>query len=138
MSIKTAVKSRADLPPFDASKSDGCSMLPWLPRRLSRKSIQRWLLRFFVRDVAAALKICCDHDCDYYYGGTSHERFESDERWLRAMLQIDKTRHQWFSNWGFRNIRDIGGPETRIAGVSWGHGGSRFVYDDEKKEREER
>ena len=117
------------LPPFDPSMSDGCSMIPWWPRRLGRKRFQRWALRFVVRDVGAAEAICGAHDLAYYLGGTRDDRTDADLQWLDAMREIDRTPGRRFSQVGFIKIRRHGGPEGRIPGVSWAWGGGRFEYD---------
>ena len=121
----------SNLPPFDPNLSDGCSMLPLWPLWMGRRRIQRWALRLVVRDVEAAAAICCAHDRAYYYGGTEDDRMEADLRWQDAMWVIDRTPEHWFTMAGFVKIRELGGPEHKIPGVSWAYGGERYVDDDE-------
>ena len=118
------------LPPFDPSMSDGCSMIPLWPRWLGRKRFQGWVLRFVVTDVERMKEICCAHDRAYYYGGTEDDRTEADLQWQDEVWKIDKTSDHWFAKTGFVKMREHGGPEGRVPGVSWAWGGERFVYDE--------
>ena len=114
------------LPPWDPSTCDGCSALPIGPLRVRRR-FNRWLFKHW----PDATKACERHDEAYYYGGTKEERLDADAalvaRW--AHLKPKRVPHA-VCTLAFNMIRALGGPSTKMPGVSWAHGGKRFKYDE--------
>jgi len=106
----------APLPPWDKSRSDGCS-IPALLRPLFPVTEEQ-------------RQACVRHDEAYYYGGTREDRLIADAtlmiEWVRAGMTAEQAQS------GFEAIRLGGGPELRQP-YSWAFGGERFVYDPEKE-----
>ena len=103
-----------NLPPWDPSMSDGCS----IPEPL----------RPFFPNTPAERECCVRHDARYYVGGTEEDRLVADAQLLIDWLKTgDVSAAQ--AQVAFEAVRMFGKPELRVHGVSWAFGGGRFVYD---------
>lgn len=108
--------TRDDLPPWDPSMSDGCS-------------VPEPLRPFFPCDDPAVRACCVIHDSEYYRGGTREQRLLADLMFAYNLLSTGQVSEE--TVWKmFLGVRAGGGPSGRIPGVSWAFGGNRFVYDE--------
>lgn len=106
--------TREQLPPWDPSTSDGCS----IPDPL----------RPFFPNTPAVRACCVKHDQSYYFGGTEEDRLAADCQLVIDWLKTgDVTASQ--AQTAFEAIRLFGRPELRVDRVSWAFGGERFCYD---------
>ncbi len=111
----------SDLPPWDKSLSDGCSVpAPLRP--------------FFPVD-KPEVRACCEiHDAAYYSGGTREQRLAADLLFAYNLLATGHVSAETAEKM-YAGVRIGGGPSGRIPGVSWAFGGGRFVYDEPQPSR---
>lgn len=114
--IEQCQSVRPDLPPWDPSMSDGCS-------------VPDALRPLFPIDKPEIRATCVLHDAAYYYGGTKEQRLAADLMFGYNLIATGKvsadTAEQFVAG-----VRAGGGPSGRIPGVSWAFGGERFCYDE--------
>ena len=103
-----------NLPPWDDSMSDGCS-------------VPRWLRFAIPLETPEEQAVCRTHDRAYYYGGTARERAIADATFLLGLLasSMEVSAAERY----YQAVRLFGGPEWKQKGVSWAFGGERFCYD---------
>ena len=105
------------LPPWSDAMSDGCS-------------VPKWLRLMVPMETPGQIAVCRAHDRAYYYGGTEQDRAIADAGFYVGLLCAGMPVTNADSY--FAAVRQFGGPEFRIPGVSWAFGGGRFVYDETK------
>lgn len=111
--------------PWGPERSDGCSILPFLPARLRRR-FSEWAVERVVDQPDLVEAACERHDRIYYHGGSRDRRRRADATLRKAWIAAGVPR---FVAWlGYRLIRAFGGPGWRRDGVSWAFGGRRFRY----------
>lgn len=115
------------IPPWSPNVSDGCSVLPFLPKRV-RIPLQQKIIHWVIdeKHLSRVIKVCEFHDRMYYYGGSKEDRRFADLALYNLWLVFGVPR--WFAILGYYLIRVFGAPFWRRKDVSWAYGAERFKY----------